>query len=150
MDTPGRHCLLTCMVLLPVAAAAHAESQLGDLTGPWQLFVDDYAVGEKQGVTRTYHEFSRYVGNPVIVGDRTWEDDNVYLYGSVLPAESGGGYRMWYHCLDLTNGTARSLYATSTDGITWEKPDLGIIPFGSLPTNLFMNRGGNPSVIHTP
>jgi hypothetical protein len=63
---------------------------LSDLTGPWQLFVDDYTVASKVGVTRTYHPFQKYASNPVMVADRDWEGANIYLYGTVLPDPAAG------------------------------------------------------------
>ncbi len=132
------------------ASAASAAGSLGDLTGPWHLFVDDYAVAAKAGVVRTYHPFEKYAGNPVMVADRPWEGANVYLYGTTLPDESGSGYRMWYHCLNLGVGTY-ALYATSADGIHWNKPSLGVVSYnGSTANNILLPNGCFPSVMHTP
>jgi len=86
-------------VLLLGPARAAAVEPLGDLTGPWQLFVDDYLVAAKSNVERVYHPLQKYAGNPVLLADRAWEGTNVYVYGTALPDESGAGYRMWYHCL---------------------------------------------------
>ena len=143
------------------AAAEHGRQPLGDLTGPWRLFVDDYPVAESRNVTRTYHPFDKYEGNPVLVGDKPWEGGDIYLYGTVLPSEDGTGYRMWYQTLPFTEGEKNHvLYATSQDGIHWEKPDLGIVErHGSTDNNILLAsgedgemRGGSfmPSVIHRP
>ena len=137
-------------------AQGHAVAAVGlsDLTGPWQLFVDDIAVASKVGVTRTYHPFQKYAGNPVMVADKPWEGSNIYIYGTTLPNESGPGYRMWYHSLNFSLPSADRVnanYATSLDGITWTKPELGIISFnGSKANNMFIDPGNCPSVMHTP
>ena len=133
---------------------ASAAVGLSDLTGAWQLFVDDNAVASREGVTRTYHAFQKYAGNPVMVADKAWEGANVYIYGTVLPNESGPGYRMWYHSLNLSVPAADRVhanYATSDDGITWAKPELGIISYnGSKANNMFILPGNCPCVMHTP
>ncbi|MDM8005786.1 MAG: hypothetical protein QUV05_06505 [Phycisphaerae bacterium] len=133
---------------------AGAAVGLSDLTGPWLLLVDDHAVASRVDVTRTYHPFQKYAGNPVIVADKPWEGANIYIYGTVLPNESGPGYRMWYHSLNFDLPSADRVnanYATSVDGITWTKPELGIISFnGSKANNIFIDPGNCPSVMHTP
>lgn len=146
--------------------ALYAQRSLNDLSGPWQLFIDDSILVEKSGLTRTYHPFQKYAGNPVLVADKLWEYGDkapgqgiIYLYGTVLPTESGQGYRMWYACLPWWSaseppGASHTLYATSTDGINWTKPNLGIRTWnGSTNNNMFYNRttgSGITSVIHTP
>lgn len=136
---------------------AQAQQSLGDLSGPWQLVVDDYLVAEMNGVSRTYHAFEKYAGNPVLLPTEPWEDSITYIYGTVLPDESGVGYRMWYHTMrpeDTNNDGSNILYATSPDGINWTKPDLGIRSWhGSTANNMIFVRPGQSgitSVIHTP
>jgi len=135
----------------PAAGAATAPKQLGDLSGPWQLFVDDHLVTERTHVKRGYHPFKKHAGNPVMKADRPWEGSTVYVYGTVLPAEGGPGYRMWYHSWA---GEYRMLYATSKDGIRWHKPNLGFVDYkGSTQNNILLRRtreDHSPQVIHTP
>ena len=135
-----------------VLLLSQSPPQLGDLTGPWQLFADDYLIAEQEGVVRTYHAFEKHAGNPIMAADRPWEGSTAYLYGTVLPNEDGAGYRMWYHSWAL--GEYRMLYATSEDGIRWEKPSLGLVKFeGSKNNNILFRRtheNHNPQVIHTP
>lgn len=123
----------------------------GDLTGAWQLLVDDSLVVRKEHIRRTYHPFAKHAGNPVLVADQPWEGRMAYLYGTVLPEASGTGYRMWYHAWA---GEYRNLYATSQDGVAWTKPDLGLIEFnGARANNIFLRRTKEdhlPQVIHTP
>ncbi|MBP7936156.1 MAG: hypothetical protein KA354_16055 [Phycisphaerae bacterium] len=132
---------------------ARAARQLGDLSGSWQLFADDHLVARTQNVTRSYHAFQK-LPVPVMVADRPWESNNVYLYGTVLAAESGSGYRMWYHCYDYNAGMYRMLYAVSADGLIWQKPNLGLVDYkGSTANNIFLYRtteDHTPQIIHTP
>jgi hypothetical protein len=111
--------------------APKAPRPLGDLSGPWILFVDNHVVAERTNVTRRYHAFEKDERNPLL--------KNGYVMGTVLPTEEGHGYRMWYSEY-MGGNTYRILYATSDDGIRWEKPEL-VLP----PNNLV-----NPQVIHTP
>ena len=140
------------VVALFFCSSARAQRSLGDLSGPWQLLVDDWLVAEKAGVERTWHPFEKCAANPVMTADRPWEGSTAYLYGTVLPAEKGPGYRMWYH--SWADNEYRKLYATSTDGLTWEKPELGLVDYrGSTKNNMFLRRSHedhSPQIIHTP
>ena len=123
-------------VLLGVGCSASEQSEkkmngevsLGDLTGPWQLFVDDSLVSEKSHVIRRYHPFQKYVENPVLVGEKAWEGDKVFVYGTVLPSEDKEGYRLWYHAASFDG--YRSGYATSLNGLSWDRPNLDLIELG--------------------
>jgi len=139
---------LSLLILLG-ASPAQAAKSLGDLTGSWQLFLDDYLVASKENVARHYHPFEKYTNNPIMVVDQPWEH-NVVNCTTVLPAEDGKGYRMWYYCWGHPNDGSHSLYATSADGIHWEKPKLGLMPWkidGSTSNN-FVGTGG--TISHTP
>jgi len=147
--------LLLLVAVLSGAALQSASPPIkspGDLTGPWQLFIDDSSVSEKSGVARRYHSFTKHARNPVLVPDKPWEGKVAYLYGTVLPGEDGTGYRMWYHA--LSEGSYWNLYATSRDGLAWEKPSLGLVDYkGSRENNVFFRRTREdhiPQVIATP
>ncbi len=147
---------VVCATSLGLPAYAPAQG-LDDLTGSWQLFVDDYIVAAKTGVTRTYHPFQKHAGNPVLLPTEPWEDSIAYIYGTVMPDEAGAGYRMWYHTLrpeDTNNDGSNILYAESTDGVHWVKPILNIRSWhGSTANNMIYVRptqSGITSVIHTP
>lgn len=153
----GWSLLVASLALWGAGRPAAGQQSLGDLTGPWQLFVDDYLVESKSNVSRTYHPFEKYAGNPVLTPTKPWEDSIVYIYGTVLPTENGAGYRMWYHTMrpeDTADDGSNILYATSMDGISWEKPNLYINSWhGSNANNMIFNRptiSGLTSVMHTP
>ncbi len=144
---------LVLLVLLPDEQKypGNTDENFTDLTGSWQLLVDDYVIEEKNNVVRTYHPFEKYPDNPVLVADKPWEGRTSYVYGSVLPTEEGTAYRMWYQAW---TGDYVNLYATSKDGLTWEKPDLGIVDYqGTKANNLFLHRtreDHTPQVLYTP
>jgi hypothetical protein len=136
----------------PASCRAGAVDSVDDLTGPWQLLVDDYPVVTKSNVVRTYHPFQKYAGNPVLIPDTAWEQ-LTYLYGTVLPNETRTGYRMWYQTLrtnDPCGTDSIQLYATSTNGINWAKPALYQHAWcGSTSNNLYY-QGFMTSVMQTP
>jgi hypothetical protein len=145
--------ILSLLILsLGADSPASTVRSASDLTGPWQLFVDDGIIAEKANVKRTYHAFAKEPTNPVLVPDKPWEGVSVYVYGTVLPAEDGPGYRMWSH--SWADGEYRNLYAVSPDGLHWTKPDLGLVPYGGdTRNNILLRRtkeDHNPQVIATP
>ena len=133
---------------LPVSAQ---ESFLGDLTGPWQLLVDDYLIEKKRGVVRTWHPLKKHPANPVLGMTGSWGERRTTPYGTVLPGEDGRGYRIWY---DIWDGDCHNFYATSRDGLHWIRPRLGLVEHrGSRDNNLFFHRtrlDHMPQIIHTP
>jgi len=91
-----------------------------------QLFVDGALIESSRGVTLTMNP-PRKTGEKCIAPDRPWESYGVCAYNSVT--EDGGIYKLWYDA--IANDDSRWLcYATSTDGVHWEKPALGIVEFG--------------------
>lgn len=135
-----------------VFSGTYNMKSCADLTGPWQLFVDDYLIDEKINITRVYHPFEKYAGNPLLMADKPWEGRTSYVYGTVLPEEERKGYRMWYQ--GWTGKEYTNLFATSRDGLTWTKPQLGIVDFdGSTLNNIFLRRTKEdhlPQIIYTP
>lgn len=93
-----------------------------------QLFVDDFLI-EKTTLKRTYHQPEYSKVNPVIQPDKPWE---IKGPGPAAGPFSGGVwydsrsqlFKLWY-----TGGYSKyTCYATSKDGILWEKPNLDIVP----------------------
>jgi hypothetical protein len=95
-----------------------------------QLFVDDFLV-ETTTLSRTFYEAEYHSANPVLKPEKPWEingDSN-----SAAPFSGGVWYdpqlklfKMWYAV--STNGAISYAfaYATSKDGIHWEKPALDV------------------------
>ncbi len=95
--------------------------------GTKQLFVDSVMIREKQGVTRVVHP-AKKLERPVLEAEMPWEwkerngvpDKRVNIYGTVLRDEKTGSFRIWY------SDAGHVLYATSNDGVHWERPILNI------------------------
>jgi hypothetical protein len=89
-----------------------------------QLFVDDFLV-EETSFARTHHLAKYYEGNPVLKPETPEEKEGrgpMAIPGSVFHDPQDGRYKMWYMC-GYVKGTA---YATSRDGVHWERPALDV------------------------
>ena len=127
-----------------------------------QLFIDDYVVDRVDGVQRTLNQPTKYVGNPVMIPLYPWEG-RIELYGTVMRDPESGRFRIWYlgqggmgvpsmssgqpysiHGHDPKNLHFSICYATSNDGIFWERPNLGLVEYqGSKDNNIaLMNAAG--------
>lgn len=83
---------------------------------------------------------------PIVVGKgapSTADDRVVRFYGTIIPID--GELRMWYLGGGslYENGAIRPMYATSRDGVNWEKPALGLVEYGGNRNNNVLDfRGG--------
>jgi hypothetical protein len=79
---------------------------------------------------------------------KVWETNINNGYPNVIfsPGDPLGTYRLWYNCIlgraSPTYAGQVVLYANSSDGIRWEKPELGLIGVDKLPGLL----GTNPEL----
>lgn len=121
-----------CAMALPAllfSQSATSERPAASLLkkGEKQIFVDDGMIRMKRGLTRVVHP-ARKLERPVLEAEMPWEireeggipDKRVNIYGTVLRDEKTGAFRMWY----ADPGSV--LFATSNDGIRWERPILKI------------------------
>ena len=113
------------------------------------IFVDDLMISRREGVVRKVHS-CRKLAQPVLAAEADWEvgadDRRLYVYGTVLRDPERGGFCMWY--MRFPN---RVLYATSDDGIHWERPNLGLVDFqGTKENNILPIRLHSPSVVVDP
>lgn len=120
-----RRCLQTTLATLTIAhslGTAFADAgpviQLGELP---LLFPDDANLLSSKGVDRVVHQATT-LREPVVKADQPWEKGRVYLYGNVVIDPASQQFAMWYS----TPKPSSVLYATSRDGITWEKPALSL------------------------
>ena len=99
-----------------------------------QHFFDDSQIGYQRKLVRRWLP-AHTNPNPVMVGDRPWEEGSAKMQGSILAAP-GGGYRMYY------SGGGKVLVALSDDGLDWHKPELDICPFEGKRSNILLE--GHP------
>lgn len=99
--------------------------------------------------------------NPLMPADKPWEDSLDNLYANVIYDDEEHLFKLWYHTL-IVSPKARAkmmdtaddrrpprynMYATSADGIVWEKPVLGLYGFdGSKETNIITPDAWNTGV----
>lgn len=147
---PSLIALVALLVTSSHEASAQGLQATEQMTGPWQLFIDDELIVSKTNVTRRYHPFRKHPDNPLIEVDRPWEQ-HVVNATTVLPDEDGG-LRMYYYCWTDRGKSGRGsfmCYAVSKDGLKWEKPNLGLYEYeGSKDNNIIPNGPGH--VMRTP
>jgi hypothetical protein len=110
------------------AGMAEAQSPF-DVGNRSQLFVDQVLVRSTENVAFTLHPAKKHPKNPLLQADQPWEGWRLEIYGSVLYDDQEGIFKMWYigEAPDYFPHYA-TLYATSRDGLTWEKPLVGPLP----------------------
>ena len=101
-----------------------------------QLFIDGRFIAESGGVE--LHVNPPALRGPVFEGERPWEAGYM-LFATVL--QEGDVLRMWYFSCapgkEGQLGPSYFCYATSRDGVHWERPALGLVEYeGSKKTNI--------------
>jgi len=97
-----------------------------------QLFIDDLLIEYSNRVSLKINPPLKT--GPVLHADKPWESHRVGAYGTVM--KDGALYKMWYDAID-EKGNIFHCYAISTDGIHWEKPNLGLVDYhGSRNNNI--------------
>jgi hypothetical protein len=118
--------LLLTMGVLSGSALAGDPSGAFDVGDRTQLFIDQVLVRSAERVSFSLHPGTRHPANPLLRADKPWEGWRLSIYGSVLYDPDEQLFKMWY----LGDETASfpnfaTYYATSRDGIHWEKPLVG-------------------------
>jgi len=112
-----------------------------------QLFVDGYLVSIRQGLAEQTHQMVKHPG-PVLKAEAAWERPEVAgLAGAVnaIYDADEGLFKLWYYARGtFTAGTlpgvpSLSCYATSRDGINFERPELGLTEFDGSTANNILN-----------
>jgi hypothetical protein len=124
------------------------------LTSARQFFWDDFLIQSMTGMKRTAHAAVKYEKNPVLLPDRAWEkvgdrfndkggDAGGFaapFSGAVERDPDSGQFRIWYYSWP----NEALLYATSKDGVAWEKPALNQDKTNVLEPKI----GDSHSVVH--
>jgi hypothetical protein len=123
-----------------LVATARAAPSPPDVGGEVQLLLDDWIVAEKQGLRRVLHR-PRKRGLIQEADGRDWERGSIY-HGNIACRDRGGRFHMTYRYY-WWDPSVRTLhpsiaedrahwfreltgYATSTDGVRWHRPKLGL------------------------
>ncbi len=131
---------LCCAGLLLVAGVSGLAQDGWDHyvvpTGERQLFLDDLLLGDVHNVERVIHQPAKYGGNPVISADQPWEGSSIQIRSAPVWDSKDEQYKLWYF------GPHATGLATSTDGLRWRKPALGVREWeGSTDNNLIVVEG---------
>lgn len=122
-------------------------------TLPRHLFLDDAEIDSLHGLRRTINQPDWDPETPILRPERPWEMGGISQYGTVLYDEEDEEFRFYYlthagsggyEAKMVTMGGKQWLanrtlvgYATSRDGVNWERPNLGQVDFeGSTDNNL--------------
>lgn len=147
-------------VCLHTGWAADAPSRAIVLRELPLLFADDSGVAASSGVVRTVHP-ARTRPAPVLEPELPWEGSRVYVYGSVYYDEPAKRLAMWYLGHPHRDAQGKEvrvpgfrkgkgdvvLYATSQDGLRWERPALGLHRFQDSKANNIVFDLHSPSVL---
>lgn len=97
-----------------------------------ELFLDNQMIEVTPGVSRQLHPAKKHARNPVVRCDRWCDGEYIQPYTTMYDEEDKL-FKMWARAGSNTeagrigDNAAYMLYFTSTDGVHWEKPDLGIV-----------------------
>ena len=112
-----------------------------DHTSTDRLFVDDAEIAHCTNVIRQTHACQKQSA-PVLTATAPWEstgeDRRIYIYGTVL--YDGDLFRMWY-----MRYPDQVLYATSEDGMHWDRPHVNLVDFNGSKSNNIL-----PIACHSP
>lgn len=97
-----------------------------------QRFIDYRFIAASQDVALVVNPPARGPTD-VFPVDQPWE---AFRMGWSSIAEDEGVFKMWYAACDddqWSGGQFRMCYATSEDGLTWHRPNLGLVDYkGSM------------------
>jgi hypothetical protein len=117
--------------VLPLAGAQENATKMAYVT---ELFLDNNMIEMTPGVSRRLLQPKKHLLNPVVRCDRWWEGDTMEPYTTMYDEEEKI-FKMWARCgSDSASGymdgnAAYMTYLTSTDGVRWDKPKLGVVDF---------------------
>ncbi len=137
--------------LLPIIVWATSawSAELFDETKAMTLFAfDNVSIPHTQNLKLEMRQPVRHPANPVVKRGAPGTPDahGVQFYGSII--KDNGKYRMWYVAFDDAGKGAvaserwRAAYAESADGVTWVKPELGLVEFRGSKNNNLVDVGG--------
>ena len=109
-----------------------------------QLFVDDFLI-EETSLERTFHRAEYHPASPVLRPTKAWEKRDEYaertktrsnpaamvFSDGVFYDPDAKLFKMWYMGGYIQN----TCYATSHDGLTWDKPSLDIVAGTNIVTH---------------
>jgi len=127
-------CLTVAGIRRSLNSPASAAEQIPLLKDAPQLFVDLEQVETLENIRRVFHAAEKHPHNPVLRKVKPWENDRG-TWGSVIYDEQERVFKAWYggksgrKVAFRPGSLAESwvlCYATSSDGVHWDRPALGL------------------------
>jgi hypothetical protein len=133
-----------------------------------RLLMDPELIERSEGVSLKLGTVAKDSRNPLFGEDKPWEVRFDNLYANVIFDSSEKIFKCWYNpfihyqraesvprakrpfvdydSVPQSQPEMGVCYATSTDGLTWEKPNLGLVDYnGSTANNLVLRNQPEPS-----
>ncbi len=109
------------------------------------LFFDDYHLQYRHNLEFIAHQPEKHPANPVLVPEHPWEAWRAFPIANCV-MQDNDIFRMWYETgydeLSVSGERInRTAYATSTDGLNWEKPVLNQYDYKGNTENNILNFG---------
>ena len=110
------------------------------------LVIDNQNLLEINSLTRNVNQPIKYP-EPVLKMDAPWDQDEERLsYTNIIYDQKDKLFKMWY-CVEgsesqrtgcWTGGIMKLAYATSVDGIGWQRPELGLVEINGSKKNNYI------------
>ena len=114
-----------------------------------QLFIDDHAIERLYAIERTLHQPDRK--GAVLRRDREIGQVRVAAWSVPIWNPEKDLWEWWYNGHYGETDTYFSHYATSTDGVHWDKPELGLYEWqGSKKNNIALDPYDKEGKLHFP
>lgn len=120
-----------------------------------QLFLDPSLAHESVRMSFTLHQGRKHPGNPLLKADQDWEGSYATAFaGTVLYDKQAQLFKMWYTSPGspayFEGGHYATCYATSKDGLKWDKPLVGVRKTKNGKPHNCLGDFCCPSVFHEP
>ena len=136
------------------------------------LLLDSRIIDSTANAKLALGSVKKHTANPLFVADKPWEPRYDNMYPNVIFDAEEQLYKCWYCPFIVDERTTMTppakrnpnstqymsakpnkrdeaiLYATSKDGIHWEKPELGLVEFGGNKRNNIVVRGPSGAGVH--
>ncbi|MEM7291253.1 MAG: hypothetical protein AAF412_12940 [Pseudomonadota bacterium] len=128
------------------------------------LLIDDRIIERVENASLQPGKVKKHPANPLFSEDKPWEVRIDNVYANVIFDQEEQLYKCWYSpfivdlsakgMTDAQRSTAYDppsnremgiCYATSKDGLSWEKPELGLVEFDGSKANNIVWRGSQPT-----
>ncbi len=131
---------VTLVSILHVAAAPFTPRGDQDV-----LLFGEPTVAKTTNLQLTFYPARRHPANPVLRRSEPWEGVGPYIFGNrLMQDELTRELRLWYIAYRFQDNYYRWAYATSTNGLQWTKPDLGVEQFEGKPARNLLPLGPHP------